>query len=166
MVKPKENASYLFVEFYTTNGTAANNIRMGTRLQEYGNIHVQPNSITLVTNTQGGKDRLSIDEKINQYRYHLLSHNRIVTPEDIKALCRFILGNELKTVAVTKGVTLLPGGAAGYSRSIDIRIMLAKPMDKYTNGSLTYLKDELLTQLKEHSANNFPYRIFMNDMLV
>jgi hypothetical protein len=166
MVKPKENASYLFVEFYTTNGTAANNIRMGTRLQEYGNIHVQPNSITLVTNTQGGKDRLSIDEKINQYRYHLLSHNRIVTPEDIKALCRFILGNELKTVAVTKGVSLLPGGAAGYSRSIDIRIMLAKPVDKYTNGSLTYLKDELLTQLKEHSANNYPYRIFMNDTLV
>jgi len=166
MVKPKENASYLFVEFYTTNGTAANNIRMGSRLQEYGNIHVQPNSITLVTNTQGGKDRLSIDEKINQYRYHLLSHNRIVTPEDIKALCRFILGKELKNVAVTKGVTLLPGGAAGYSRSIDIRIMLAKPMDKYSNGSLTYLKDELLTQLKEHAANNFPYRIFMNDTLV
>ncbi|HEY1164480.1 MAG TPA: hypothetical protein VGE90_04915 [Chitinophaga sp.] len=166
MVKPKENASYLFVEFYTTNGTAANNIRMGTRLQEYGNIHVQPNSITLVTNTQGGKDRLSIDEKINQYRYHLLSHNRIVTPEDIKALCRFILGSELKTVAVSKGVTLLPGGAAGYSRSIDIRIMLAKPIDKYTNGSLTYLKDELLTQLKQHSANNYPYRIFMNDTLV
>lgn len=166
MVKPRENASYLFVEFYTTNGTAANNIRMGTRLQEYGNIHVQPNSITLVTNTQGGKDRLSIDEKINQYRYHLLSHNRIVTPEDIKALCRYILGNELKTVAVTKGVTLLPGGAAGYSRSIDIRIMLAKPMDKYNNGSLAYLKDELLTQLREHSANNYPYRIFMNDVQV
>jgi hypothetical protein len=166
MVKPKENAEYLFVEFYTTNGTAANNIRMGSRLQEYGTIQVQPNSITLLTNTQGGKDRLSIDEKINQYRYYLLSHNRIVTPEDIKALCRYILGNELKAVAVSKGVTLLPGGAAGYSRSIDIRIMLAKPADKYTNGSLTYLKEELLTQLKEHSSNNYPYRIFMNDILV
>jgi hypothetical protein len=166
MVKPREQASYLFVEFYTTNGTAANNIRMGTRLQEYGNIHVQPTSITLVTNTQGGKDRLSIDEKINQYRYHLLSHNRIVTPEDIKALCRYILGKELKSVAVTKGVTLLPGGAAGYSRSIDIRITLTSPPDKYTSGSLNYLKDELLTQLKEHAANNFPYRIFMNDILM
>lgn len=166
MVKPRENASYLFVQFYTTNGTAANNIRMGSRLQEYGTITVQPNSITLLTNTQGGKDRLSIDEKINQYRYHLLSHNRVVTPEDIKALCRYILGNELKAVAVSKGVTLLPGGAAGYSRSIDIRIMLAKPADKYSNGSLTYMKDELLTQLKEHSANNYPYRIYMNDVLV
>lgn len=166
MVKPKENAEYLFVEFYTTNGTTANNIRMGSRLQEYGTIQVQPNSITLLTNIQGGKDRLSIDEKINQYRYYLLSHNRIVTPEDIKALCRYILGNELKAVAVSKGVTLLPGGAAGYSRSIDIRIMLAKPADKYPNGSLTYLKEELLTQLKEHSSNNYPYRIFMNDILV
>jgi hypothetical protein len=166
MVKPRENASYLFVEFYTTNGTEANNIRMGSRLQEYGTIQVQPNNITLLTNTQGGKDRLSIDEKINQYRYHLLSRNRVVTPEDIKALCRYILGNELKTVAVTKGVTLLPGGAAGYSRSIDIRIMLAKPVDKYSDGSLAYLKDELLTQLKEHSANNYPYRIYMNDILV
>lgn len=160
MVKPRENAEYLFVEFYSTNGTAANNIRMGSRMQEYGTIQVQPASITLLTNTQGGKDRLSIDEKINQYRYHLLSHNRIVTPEDIKALCRYILGNELKAVAVTKGVTLLPGGAAGYSRSIDIRITLAKAVDKYTNGSLTYLKDELLMQLKEYSSNNYPYRVF------
>jgi hypothetical protein len=166
MVKPRENAEYLFVEFYTTNGTAANNIRMGSRLQEYGTVQVKPNTVTLLTNTQGGKDRLSIDEKINQYRYHLLTHNRIVTPEDIKALCRHILGNELKAVTVTKGVTLLPGNAGGYSRSIDVRITLAKAVDKYTNGCLTYLKDELLMQLKEHSSNNYPYRIYMNDILV
>ncbi len=166
MVKPRENAEYLFVGFYTTNGTAANNIRMGSRLQEYGSIQVQPISITLLTNTQGGKDRLNIDEKINQYRYHLLTHNRIVTPEDIKALCKHIMGSELKTVTVTKGVTMAPGATTGFSRSIDVRITLVKPVDKYTNGSLTYLKDELLMQLREHSPNNYPYRVFMNEMLV
>ncbi|GAA0543318.1 type VI secretion system baseplate subunit TssF [Chitinophaga japonensis] len=165
MVKPRENAEYLFISFYTTNGAAANNIRMGSRLQEYGTVQVQPGSITLLTNTQGGKDRLSIDEKINLYRYHLLTHNRIVTPEDIKALCRHILGKELQSVAVTKGVTLLPG-SHGYGRSIDVRIMLTRPADTYANGSLNYLKEELLMQLQEHSPNHYPYRIFMNDTLV
>ncbi|SEM09864.1 hypothetical protein SAMN04488505_103366 [Chitinophaga rupis] len=165
MVKPRESAEYLFVEFYTTNGTLANNIRMGSHLQEYGSIQMHPNSITLVTNTQGGKDRLNIDEKINQYRYHLLTHDRIVTPEDIKALCKHIMGKELSMVTVTKGTTMAPGTTAGYSRSIDIRITLVKPVNTYSDGSLTYLKDELMMQLRERSPNNYPYRIFMNETL-
>lgn len=162
MVKPKENTDYLFIEFFSTNGSVANNIRMGSRLQEYGSIQVQPSSITLLTNTQGGKDRLNIDEKINLYRYHLLSRNRIVTPEDIKALCRHIIGNDLKSISITKGVSLQPGTAAGYSRSIDIHITLVKPADKYAAGSLHFLKEELLLHLRENSANTFPYRILMN----
>jgi hypothetical protein len=164
MVKPRESAEYLFVEFYTTNGTMANNIRMGSHLQEYGSIQMHPNSITLVTNTQGGKDRLNIDEKINQYRYHLLTHDRIVTPEDIKVLCKHIMGKELSTVTISKGTVMAPGTTAGYSRSIDIRITLVKPVNTYADGSLTYLKDELMMQLRERSPNNYPYRIFMNEM--
>jgi len=166
MVKPREEADFLFIEFYTTNGSIANNIRMGSRLQEYGSVQLQPGSITLLSNTQGGKDRLNIDEKINLYRYHLLSHNRIVTPEDIKALCRYIIGNDLRDVSVAKGVSVLPGATEGYSRTLDIRLTLNKPANAYAAGNLIYLKDELLSQLKEHSANNYPYRIFMNDVLM
>jgi len=166
MIKPRENADFLFIEFYTTNGSIANNIRMGSRLQEYGSVQLQPASITLLSNTQGGKDRLSIDEKVNLYRYHLLSRNRIVTPEDIKALCRYVMGNELREVSVSKGVSVLPGASEGYSRTLDIRLILAKPSGTYAAGNLTYLKDELLSQLTEHSANNYPYRIFMNEVLM
>ncbi|PSL30781.1 type VI secretion system baseplate subunit TssF [Chitinophaga ginsengisoli] len=166
MIKPREDADYLFIEFYTTNGSIANNIRMGSRLQEYGSVQLQPASITLLSNTQGGKDRLSIDEKVNLYRYHLLSRNRIVTPEDIKALCRYVIGNELREVSVSKGVSVLPGASEGYSRTLDIRLILSKPSSTYAAGNLTYLKDELLSQLTEHSANNYPYRIFMNEVLM
>jgi hypothetical protein len=166
MVKPKENAEYIFIEFYSTNGTAANNIRMGTRLLEYGNINTRPNSITLLTNTQGGKDRLNIDEKINLYRSHLLSHNRIVTPEDIKALCRTIFGNEMKAAVVTKGVALQPGSGAGYSRTLDIRITLHQATERYPAANLHYMKEELLLQLEEKSGNTFPYRVFVNEALV
>jgi hypothetical protein len=119
-----------------------------------------------LSNTQGGKDRLNIDEKINLYRYHLLSRNRVVTPEDIKALCRYVLGKEAREVAILKGVTVKPGTTEGYSRTMDIKILLAKPAEHYAAGNLVYLKDELLTQLQEHSANNYPYRIFMNEVLM
>lgn len=163
MVKPKENAEYIFIDFYSTNGTAANNIRMGSKMLEYGNIHTKPSSITLLTNTQGGKDRLNIDEKINLYRAHLLSHNRVVTPEDMKVLCRIIFGNEMKSATVSRGVAMQPGTSAGYSRTIDIHIALMQPVTKYPAANLTYLKDELLLQLQEKSANTFPYRIFIND---
>ena len=166
MIKPKENADYLFVEFYTTNGSTANNIRMGSHLQEYGSVQLQPNTITLLSNTQGGKDRLSIDEKINLYRYHLLTRNRIVTPEDIKALCRFVLGKDLRDVNISKGVSVKPGAAEGYSRTLDIRITLSRPANLFAEGNLLYLKEELLSQLKEHGTNNYPYRIFMNEVLM
>ncbi|SEW35767.1 type VI secretion system baseplate subunit TssF [Chitinophaga arvensicola] len=166
MVKPKENAEYIFLEFYSTNGTAANNIRMGTRLLEYGNINARPNSITLLSNTQGGKDRLNIDEKINLYRSHLLSHNRIVTPEDIKTLCRTIFGRDMKSVAVTKGMALQPGINAGYSRTLDIRILLFQSAEHYPAANLQYMKEELLLQLEEKSSNTFPFRVFINEALM
>lgn len=102
---------------------------------------------------------MNIDEKINLYRYHLLSRNRVVTPEDIKALCRSVMGKELREVAISKGVSVQPGVSEGYSRTVDIKITLSKPKEHYAAGSLEYLKDELLTQLKENSANNYPYRI-------
>lgn len=166
MVKPKENAEYIFIEFYSTNGTAANNIRMGTRLLEYGSINTRPNSITLLTNTQGGKDRLNIDEKINLYRSHLLSHNRIVTPEDIKALCKTIFGKEMKAAVVAKGIALQPGSGASYSRTLDIRITLHQTTERYPVANLHYMKEELLLQLEEKSSNTFPYRVFVNEALV
>ncbi|CAL1517089.1 hypothetical protein [Chitinophaga sp. MM2321] len=166
MVKPRENAAYIFIEFYSTNGTVANNIRMGSKLLEYGTIHTKPGSITLLTNTTGGKDRLNIDEKINLYRAHLLSHNRIVTPEDIKALCRAVFGKEMKNTTVAKGVALQPGTGAGYNRTLDIHITLVQPIAKYPAANLNYLKEELLLQLEEKSANTFPYRIFINDVLM
>lgn len=166
MVKPKENAEYIFLEFYSTNGTAANNIRMGTRLLEYGSINARPNSITLLSNTQGGKDRLNIDEKINLYRSHLLSHNRVVTPEDIKALCRTIFGREMKSATVVKGMALQPGMNAGYSRTLDIRISLFQQTERYPAANLQYMKEELLLQLEEKSSNTFPFRVFINEVLM
>jgi hypothetical protein len=166
MVKPKENAEYIFLEFYSTNGTAANNIRMGTRLLEYGSINTRPNSITLLSNTQGGKDRLNIDEKINLYRSHLLSHNRVVTPEDIKALCRTIFGREMKSAAVVKGMALQPGMNAGYSRTLDIRVSLFQQTERYPAANLQYMKEELLLQLEEKSSNTFPFRVFVNEVLM
>lgn len=166
MVKPKENAEYIFLEFYSTNGTAANNIRMGTRLLEYGSINARPNSITLLSNTQGGKDRLNIDEKINLYRSHLLSHNRVVTPEDIKALCHTIFGREMKSAAVVKGMALQPGMNAGYSRTLDIRISLFQQTERYPAANLQYMKEELLLQLEEKSSNTFPFRVFINEVLM
>lgn len=166
MVKPRENAEYLFIEFFTTNGSEANNIRMGSRLLEYGSVNTKPGSITLLTNTQGGKDRLNIDEKINLYRSHLLSHNRIVTSEDMKALCHVVFGTELKAAEIRKGVALLPDNQAGYTRTVDFHLTLHKPAASFPPGTLVYLKEELLLQMEEKSGNTFPYRVFINEVLM
>ncbi|MCW3463838.1 nucleotidyltransferase family protein [Chitinophaga nivalis] len=164
MLQPNHQAGYLFLEFYTTNGTAANHIRMGSQLKEYSHLLTIPHSITLLTTTQGGKNRMTGEEKINVFRAALLSRERIVTTADIKALCRVIFGDIMRIVTVEKGITIQPGIHAGYSRTIDIRITLQQPAAHYAATDIQYMKTTLLLQLAEKSVQTFPYRVFINDV--
>ena len=90
----KEDTSYLalrahpedetvFVEFWSTQGVFANNIKAGSKLNIYEGSDIEQESVTLVTQTVGGRERLDTQERIHTYRKTLLSHGRIVTAEDI-----------------------------------------------------------------------------------
>ena len=150
------------VQFWTTSGEMANDIRSNSKLTVNQGSDLDSNSVFLVTNSFGGRQKLSKEEKLNKLRRSLLSKGRIVTMEDIKALCFEHFGSELYEVEIKKGVHLDPSPEKGLVRSLDIYLTLDK-QNKFTADDLEQKTDELKIRLKQESINLLPFRVLYVD---
>lgn len=157
IVRPAENQEMMFVEYWSTNMNLGNNVRSGTRLQQSSGIAVKPDSLMLLTSTIGGKDKLKSEEKLNAFKYGLLTHDRIVTVEDIKSFCFYELGNRLTNVTVKRGFVISDNPKEGAKRTIDV---IVSPSNKIAG---TEEWDQLCSQLKSklqtRSGMSYNYRI-------
>ncbi len=122
MMNAREDGEILFIEYWSTNGETANNIRSGTKLELYSGSDLQKESLLLMINTHGGSGRLSNDETLDAYRYSLLTRDRIITVEDIKSFFRFELSNRIKNVEVERGVKLSNNPSEGLIKCVNIII--------------------------------------------
>jgi hypothetical protein len=122
IVKPFEGEEMMYVQFWTTLAEMANNLRSGARLQQAKGVKVIPDSIFLVTTTIGGKNRLKPEEKLNAFRYGLMTRNRIVTKEDIRSFCFYELGDMIAAVEVEKGFEMSLHSKQAFHRTIDVII--------------------------------------------
>lgn len=147
------------IQFWSTSGTLANDIRSGSKLTVQKGRDLDTNSVFLMTNTFGGAQKLSKDEKMKKLRMSLLSKGRIVTQEDIKALCFDFFGPELLRVEIKKGVHIDNAPANGLIRTIDIHLYLDKPTD-IEGTDLKNKIDSLKIKLKQDSTNLMPFRFF------
>ncbi len=122
MMNPREEGEILFIEYWSTNGETANNIRTGTKLEVYSGSEVQKDGIMLLLNTIGGSSKLSSDETLDAYRYSLLTRDRIITVEDIKSFFKFELGSRVKKIEVGRGVKLSDNPSEGLIKCVNISI--------------------------------------------
>ncbi len=146
--------------FWSTSGEIANNIRADSRLTLYKGSDIDSNSVMLITSTFGGREKLSKEDKMNKMRRALLSKGRIVTLEDIKALCFEHFGNDLSRVEIKKGVQLDHSPVKGVARSLDIYLTLNK-QNTFTNDDLNQKTDSLKVRLRQESINLLPFRVFV-----
>jgi hypothetical protein len=161
MLKSLPGDDMLFVEFWSTNGTFSNKIKSGESLSSYEGSDLLPGKISFLTPTMGGKERMDTDDRVNAYRKALLSHGRVVTSEDIKALCFEHFGKMLKSVEVKKGVQTGLATDSGFIRTLDIYLTFSKlPSDKEAED-LEFLKKDLLVKLEEQSPSLLTYRIII-----
>lgn len=152
----------LFVEFWSTAGSRANDIAAGAQLEAMGRSSIRPKSTLLVTPTVGGRDRLSDKEKLISFKRMLLAGNRLVTAEDIKAFCREQLGPRVKRIAINKGVAKGMGEKEGLVRTIDVVLTV----DERTRASARewdFVLDDLLTKIRARVPHSFPYRLIVNE---
>jgi hypothetical protein len=161
----KKRLHQLFIKYWSTLGAAANTIKAGTHLQLYKGGTLQNNQAILVTTAQGGRHKLSTAESMLAYKSALLSKERLVTAEDIKAFCHYQLGGRVKDIRVQKGVALHPGRKQGFGRTLDVLIGI-QPKELFQmkeNGELNFWTNNLKLLLEERSASLVPYRIIFNE---
>lgn len=148
------------VRFWITNGEQANNIRADSPLSLYRGSEIANNSIAFVSNTQGGRQKITGEQKMYKLRRSLLSRGRVVTPEDIKALCIEEFGQNLMRVEVLKGKIIDPDPAKGFMRSIDIKLFFKKNI-KLTAEEQNQKAEALKIKLLQESVNILPYRVLI-----
>lgn len=155
-----ESQNSVNVEYWITNGTYANTIHTGSHLSLYEGTEVKLNSILLLSTTNGGKKNIELSRHMDAYRYALLTHNRLVTVEDIKAFCMYELGDKISGVEIKKGVMRSANPKEGLVRSIDI--LLKKKNGAEENSSTEewdLLFKEIKSKLERRSAMNSNYRL-------
>jgi hypothetical protein len=149
------------VQFWSIAGDRANNIRPGTKLSVYNGMDVDDKSLVLYTHTVGGRQKLTREDKLNTLRRSLLSKGRVVTKEDIKALCFELFGKDLQNVEVKKGVALDSSPGKGMTRTLDVHLFL-KEKNSVSAEDLAYKTRSLKVRLSRESVNLLPYRVFIN----
>ena len=157
-----ENDSF-FINFWSTCGEDANDIKPGTKLELPYGADFFANTMYLVQPSVGGKTRLTSNEKILSYRQALLSHGRVVTFADIKTFCLKHFGHTINHIEVSKGTKADPSLKAGFVRTIDIKV--GKNLESeipFSDNEWDYLCDNLLHKLDQVSSNIYPYRLLVD----
>jgi hypothetical protein len=154
----------IFVKYWSTAGNEGNNIKAGTAIRLYKGGGLENASATLVTTTVGGRNRLGNNDSVLAYKSALLSRDRLVTEEDIKAFCHFQLGERVVKVAVEKGIMIHPDQSQGFVKTVDVKISIHDKAfeDMLEKGEVIFWKENLTLQLEEKSAALLPYRVFID----
>ncbi len=156
----------IFVRHWSTCGAGGNNIKSGTVLRLYKGGGLQHNQVVLVTTSQGGRDRLNVTDRVMAYKSALLSRDRLITAEDIKAFCHYQMGQSIRRVEVGKGVQSYPDQQQGFTRTIDVHIEVERQAfsEMLERGEIAFWKENLKLLLEEKSAALTPYRVFIQEV--
>jgi len=153
----------IFIRYWSTCGTDANNIKAGGVLRPYKGSNLEGNQLLLVTTTMGGRNKLGTTESVLAYKSALLSKDRLITPEDIKAFCHYQLGEKVSRIDILKGIMIHPDEKKGFAKTIDVHITVYKKEydDMNEKGEVSFWIDNLKLMLEEKSVIILPYRVFI-----
>jgi hypothetical protein len=156
-VKPKQEGGTIMVESWSCNGKLANKIPVGSKLISYKSSSVLSDSLFFITSTYGGRDKFNDTEKIDQYKKSLLSHNRIVTLEDLKVFVQTELGKTARQIVYKKIYCKATNPSDGFIRCMQI-LITPEPGTLELHEWEQRFRD-LKLKLEKQSANNIPYQL-------
>lgn len=158
VLDPYKTNDQLLIEFWTTNGLLANQLKSGTELYLSKGIGVRQNNNYFLTTSAGGKDDLKTSDRLNSYRRALLSRDRIVTKEDIKALCFEIYGEKLENVTVKRGFSKELDLNKGWTPCVQI-LLTPRQKSRTKKDFWIHENNKLMHLLEKKSLNVFPYEL-------
>ncbi|NVJ89051.1 MAG: type VI secretion system baseplate subunit TssF [Flavobacteriaceae bacterium] len=157
-LEPHENKEVLLIEYWSTNGEDANEIKPGSDLEVYKAIGVKQKGNYLLTSSFEGKSSVSLEERLNAHRSSLLSRDRIVTVKDIEALCFELYNDKITNVKIRKTYQNNIELKKGITNCISIQLT-ANKNKKISATEWDLLNTHLQLNLKNKSMNVFPYII-------
>ena len=157
-LKPFKTNENILVDFWTTSGEEANNIKSGSVLSVYKGFGVKQGSCCLLTTARGGKDELNSQDRLNSSRRSLLSRNRVVTREDVKAVCFELFGDKINTVEIKRGYKKYIALKKGLVPCIEI-VLTPNDLIKTETREWDSISDDLQYFLEENSISAIPYKI-------
>jgi len=155
----------IFVRYWSTGGADVNNIKSGTLLRLYKGTGLENNQLTLVTTTIGGRDKLGTTESVFAYKSALLSRDRLISPEDIKAFCHYQMGDRVKKIDIQKGIMIHPDQQQGFIKTIDVVIDINRKAyeEMEEKGEIDFWTDNIKLLLEEKSVALLPYRVYIRE---
>jgi len=145
------------IHYWLTNGTLANDIMEGATLR-FDSAELVRDKIRLVSESEGGADQKRDSDLINEFRYALLTNDRIATLEDVRSFCFKQFGKYVDAVEAKNGVETGAGPDSGLRRVVDVTISLKKNRD-LSAREVEFLKKDLEVQLEEKTLNATPFKV-------
>ena len=158
IIKPKQPGDTVFIEYWTCDGEAANRLPVGSRLSPYSDTTIRKESGFLVTSTTGGRERPKESEKIAQYKRALLTRNRVVTLEDVRAVCQAELGQHLRAVRVERAFRVDSAPTNGFQRCIRVSLEPSAG-SPYSPADWQQQAKLLQISLENQSVGGLPYQV-------
>lgn len=160
LINPYNQDENLYTLFWSTNGSLGNQIKAGVKLQNYSGVDARSETLILMSTTSGGKDPLNENERITAYKKALLTHDRIVTEQDIRNMCFHEFGNLIHSVSVRKSWEVIAQRKQGIRRVLEIHVVPAR------NNSLNpyewkNLAKEFQVKLEQYSSNFIPLKVLV-----
>lgn len=142
-VKPTVPNDNLFVSYWSTNGTFANQLKVGTQLFVYSGTGIKQNTATLCSNTIGGKNPLQSNEALDVFKNALLTRDRIVSRSDIRHFCKSAFGDLLKEVNLVESFRPSRSANKGFEKFIAVEVQLRKNPGSDVEGLAHAIKTKL-----------------------
>lgn len=149
---------YKKFKYLTTYGEYGNGGKAGDVLK-YEAPGLKAKSIQVLVPFNGGSNPVEESDLVDKFRYQLLSRDRIVTRQDIKALCYTIFsGENIENIQLQK-TTVQGLGNKGLQRALRIEITLKKS-STLSRSQVDFYKKELLAQLESKSVGEWEFIIY------
>lgn len=157
VIRGQKTPDILFISWWSTISEQANGLPAGTRLQPYSASGISGADVSLLTRTTGGKARPDEMEYVNQLRKNLVTRNRLVTLEDIKAFCSAELGDKLRQVQVKSH--FIPGKMAGQGFVRCLQIGLTPSLRAMSDTDWARECELLQLKITKSSTGMYPVQV-------
>ncbi|RFM25602.1 type VI secretion system baseplate subunit TssF [Deminuibacter soli] len=163
IIKPEEQADTMHLDYWTTQGDLTAQLRVGAQLVQFENASIKPESIQLISKPVGGRSQAQPVNRLQAYKYSLLTRDRIITNDDIRNFCLLELNGRLSEVSIERGVMLSPHPKEGLRKTTDIYLHPV-PGQQWTEEEWQHLSRQLLQKLQSRSSMHLVYRLIDGSM--